>query len=130
MQKKLDIRLYNVIYHAIEAVEAAMKGMMAPVYREVVYGQAEVRQLYKVSKVGTIAGCMVIDGKMVSATDVRLIRDGIVIYDGKMSTLKRFQDDAKTVKSGFECGITIEKFNDIKVNDVIESYGEEEVEQG
>ena len=129
-EKKLAIRLYNVIYHAIEAVEAAMKGMMAPVYREVVYGQAEVRQLYKVSKVGTIAGCMVIDGKMVSATDVRLIRDGIVIYDGKMSTLKRFQDDAKTVKSGFECGITIEKFNDIKVNDVIESYGEEEVEQG
>ncbi len=128
-EKKIDIRLYNVIYHAIEALESAMKGMMAPVFEEVIYGQAEVRQLYKVSKIGTIAGCMVTDGKMVANTDVRLIRDGIVIYEGKMSSLKRFQDDARTVNQGFECGITIANFNDIKEGDIIESYGEEEVEQ-
>ncbi len=128
-EKKVDIRLYNVIYHAIEAVESAMKGMMAPVFKEVIYGQAEVRQTYKVSRVGTIAGCMVIDGKMVSGSTVRLIRDGIVIYDGKMSSLKRFKDDARTVNKGYECGITIENYNDLKEGDVIESYGEEEVEQ-
>lgn len=128
-EKQVDIRLYNVIYHAIEAVESAMKGMMAPVYEEVIYGQAEVRQTYKVSKIGTIAGCMVIDGKIVSGSDVRLIRDGIVIYEGKMSSLKRFKDDAKTVRQGYECGITIENYNDIKDGDIIESHGEEEVEQ-
>ena len=128
-EKQVHIRLYNVIYHAIEAVESAMKGMMAPVYEEVIYGQAEVRQTYKVSKIGTIAGCMVIDGKMVSGSDVRLIRDGIVIYEGKMSSLKRFKDDAKTVRQGYECGITIENYNDIKDGDIIESHGEEEVEQ-
>ncbi len=128
-EKKVDIRLYNVIYHAIEAVESAMKGMMAPVFKEVIYGQAEVRQTYKVSRVGTIAGCMVIDGKIVSGSTVRLIRDGIVIYDGKMSSLKRFKDDARTVNKGYECGITIENYNDLKEGDVIESYGEEEVEQ-
>lgn len=128
-EKEVDIRLYNVIYHAIEALEAAMKGMMAPEFKEVIFGQAEVRQIYKVSKVGTIAGCMVTDGKMVSGSDVRLIRDGIVVYEGKMSSLKRFKDDAKTVNQGFECGITIENFNDIKEGDIIESHGEEEVER-
>ena len=128
-EKKVDIRLYNVIYHAIEALESAMKGMMAPVFEEVIFGQAEVRQTYKVSKIGTIAGCMVTDGKMVSDSDIRLIRDGIVIYEGKMSSLKRFQNDAKTVNQGFECGITIANFNDIKEGDIIESHGEEEVAQ-
>lgn len=128
-EKEVDIRLYNVIYHAIEALEAAMKGMMAPEFKEVIFGQAEVRQIYKVSKVGTIAGCMVTDGKIVSGSDVRLIRDGIVVYEGKMSSLKRFKDDAKTVNQGFECGITIENFNDIKEGDIIESHGEEEVER-
>ena len=128
-EKEVDIRLYNVIYHAIEALEAAMKGMMAPEFKEVIFGQAEVRQTYKVSKVGTIAGCMVTDGKMVSGSDVRLIRDGIVVYEGKMSSLKRFKDDAKSVNQGFECGITIENFNDIKEGDIIESHGEEEVER-
>ena len=128
-EKKVDIRLYNVIYHAIEALESAMKGMMAPVFEEVIFGQAEVRQLYKVSKIGTIAGCMVTDGKMIANSDVRLIRDGIVIYEGKMSSLKRFQDDAKTVNQGFECGITIANYNDLKEGDIIEAHGEEEVEQ-
>ena len=126
-EKKVDIRLYNVIYHAIEALESAMKGMMAPVYKEVIYGQAEVRQTYKVSKVGMIAGCMVTDGKIVRDSSVRLIRNGVVIYEGKISSLKRFQDDAKTVSQGYECGITIANFNDIKLDDIIESYGEEEV---
>ncbi len=128
-EKKVDIRLYSVIYHAIEALESAMKGMMAPVFKEVIFGQAEVRQTYKVSKIGTIAGCMVTDGKMVSGSDIRLIRDGVVIYEGKMSSLKRFQNDAKTVNQGFECGITIANYNDIKEGDIIESHGEEEVEQ-
>ena len=123
----VDIRLYNVIYKALEAMEAAMKGMLAPVFEEVIHGQAEVREIYKVSKVGTIAGCMVTDGKMVRESGIRLMRDGIVIFEGKMSSLKRFQDDAKEVAKGFECGITIENFNDIKENDIIESYGEVEV---
>ncbi len=123
----VDIRLYNVIYKALEAMEAAMKGMLAPVFEEVIHGQAEVREIYKVSKVGTIAGCMVTDGKMVRESSIRLMRDGIVIFEGKMSSLKRFQDDAKEVAKGFECGITIENFNDIKENDIIESYGEVEV---
>lgn len=120
----VDIRLYNVIYKALEAMEAAMKGMLAPVFEEVIHGQAEVRELYKVSKVGTIAGCMVTDGKMVRESSIRLMRDGVVIYEGVMSSLKRFQDDAKEVARGFECGITIENFNDIKEQDIIESYGE------
>ena len=123
----VDIRLYNVIYKALEAMEAAMKGMLAPVFEEVIHGQAEVREIYKVSKVGTIAGSMVTDGKMVRESGIRLIRDGIVIFEGRMSSLKRFQDDAKEVAKGFECGITIENFNDIKENDIIESYGEVEV---
>ena len=128
-EKKIDIRLYNVIYHAIEAIESAMKGMMAPVFKEVIYGQAEVRQTYKVSKIGTVAGCMVTDGKIVSGSDVRLIRDGIVVYEGVLGSLKRFENDAKTVSQGYECGMTILNFNDIKDGDIIESHGEEEVEQ-
>lgn len=123
----VDIRLYNVIYKAIEAMESAMKGMLAPVFEEVIHGQAEVRELYKVSKVGTIAGCMVTDGKMVRDSGIRLMRDGVVVYEGRMSSLKRFQDDAREVAKGFECGITIENFNDIKEHDIIESYGEVEV---
>ena len=104
-----------------------MKGMLAPVYEEVVLGQAEVRKTYKVSKVGTIAGCMVIDGKIVRDCNVRLIRDGIVIYTGKLGSLKRFENDAKEVLSGYECGLTIENFNDIKEQDIIEAYADQEV---
>ena len=125
----VDIRLYNIIYKAIEAMEAAMKGMLAPVFEEVIHGQAEVRELYKVSKVGTIAGCMVTDGKMVRDSGIRLMRDGVVTYEGKMSTLKRFKDDVKEVAKGYDCGITIANFNDIKEGDIIESYGEVEVPQ-
>ena len=128
-EQGVEIRLYTVIYKALEAMELAMKGMLAPEYEEVIYGQAEVRELYKVSKIGTIAGCMVTDGKMVRESSIRLIRDGVVIYNGKMGSLKRFKDDAKEVTAGFDCGITIENFNDIKEGDIIESHGEEEVEQ-
>ncbi|QIK70080.1 translation initiation factor IF-2 [Erysipelothrix sp. HDW6C] len=124
----IEIRLYNIIYKAVEAMEAAMKGMLAPVFEEVIHGQAEVREIYKVSKVGTIAGCMVTDGKMVKESGIRLMRDGVVIYEGKMASLKRFQNDAKEVAQGYDCGITIENFNDLKVGDVIESYGEIQVE--
>ncbi len=123
----VEIRLHNIIYKVTEEMENAMKGMLAPVYTEVVIGQAEVRQTYKVSKVGTIGGCMVTDGKLTRDCGVRLIREGIVIYTGKLGSLKRFKDDAKEVLAGYECGITIENYNDIKVGDVIEAYQEQEV---
>lgn len=123
----IDIRLHRVIYNAIEEVEDAMKGMLEPVYEEEVLGQVEVRQLYKASKIGTIAGGMVVSGKITRDAKVRLIRDGVVIYEGKLGSLKRFKDDAKEVKMGFECGLTIKNFNDVKENDVIEAYHMKEV---
>lgn len=123
----ISIRLHNVIYKALEEMESAMKGMLNPVFEEVVIGQAEVRQIYKASKVGTIAGCMVQDGKLVKECDVRLIRDGIVVYTGKLGSLKRFQNDAKEVAAGYECGLTIENFNDIKEGDLIEAYQDQQV---
>lgn len=126
-EEKVDIRLHNIIYKALEEMESAMKGMLAPVYKEVIIGQASVRELYKVSKIGTIAGCMVSDGCLRRNCKVRLIRDGVVVYEGVLGSLKRFQDDAKEVTNGFECGITIENFNDIKVNDVVEAYEDQEV---
>lgn len=126
---KVTIRLHNIIYKALEELEATMKGMLAPVFEEVVIGQAEVRQIYKVSKVGTIAGCMVTDGKIKKDCKVRLIRDGIVVYTGQLSSLKRFQNDAKEVASGYDCGLTIANYNDIKENDVIEAYEDQEVNE-
>ena len=127
-EEGVSIRLHNIIYKAVEEMELAMKGMLAPVYEEVIIGQLEVRQTFKVSKVGTIAGCMVTDGKVVRDCKVRLIRDGIVVYDGKLGSLKRLQNDAKEVTSGFECGITIENYNDIKEKDIIEAYQDQLVE--
>lgn len=127
-EDKVEIRLHNVIYKLVEEMEAAMKGMLDPTYEEIIFGQAEVRETYKVSRIGTIAGCMVVDGKMVRNSSVRLIRDDIVIYEGEMNSLKRFNDDAREVAQGFECGITIKNFNDIKIGDIIESHGEVEVE--
>ena len=129
IEEGVEIRLHNIIYKAVEEMEAAMKGMLAPVYEEVVTGQAEVRKTYKVSKIGTIAGCMVTDGKIVKESGVRLIRDGIVIYTGKLGSLKRFDNDAKEVVSGYECGMTIENYNDIKENDIIEGYVDQEVKR-
>ncbi len=127
-EEGVSIRLHNIIYKAVEEMELAMKGMLAPVYEEVIIGQLEVRQTFKVSKVGTIAGCMVTDGKIVRDAKVRLIRDGIVVYDGKIGSLKRFQNDAKEVTSGFECGVTIENYNDIKEGDILEAYQDQIVE--
>ena len=126
-EEGVEIRLHNIIYKAVEEMEAAMKGMLAPVYEEVVVGQAEVRKTYKVSKIGTIAGCMVTEGKIVRDCGVRLIRDGIVIYTGKLGSLKRFENDAREVAQGYECGMTIENYNDIKEGDVIEGYVDQEV---
>lgn len=123
----VQIRLHDIIYKATEEMELAMKGMLEPVYKEVVIGQAEVRETYKASKIGTIAGCMVTDGKLVSRCNIRLIRDGIVIYTGKLASLKRFKDDAKEVLSGFDCGLTIENYNDVKIGDTIEAYEDREV---
>ena len=126
-EEGIEIRLHNIIYKALEELESAMKGMLAPVYEEVVIGQAEVRQIYKVSKVGTIAGCKVVDGHIKRDCKVRLIREGIVIYDGKLGSLRRFENDVKEVQNGFECGMTIENYNDIKVDDIIEAYENQEV---
>ena len=123
----VEIRLHNIIYKAVEEMEAAMKGMLAPVYEEVIIGQAEVRKTYKVSKIGTIAGCMVTEGKITRDCGIRLIRDGIVIYTGKLGSLRRFENDAKEVAQGYECGMTIENFNDIKEMDIIEGYIDQEV---
>ena len=126
-EENVDIRLHNIIYKAVEEMEAAMKGMLAPVFEEVVIGQAEIRKTYKVSKVGTIGGCMVTEGKIVKDCKVRLIRDGIVIYTGKLGSLKRFENDAKEVAEGFECGLTIENYNDIKEMDIVEGFIDKEV---
>lgn len=125
---KVEIRLHNIIYKVLEEMEAAMKGMLAPVYEEVIIGQAEVRQTFKVSKIGTIAGCMVTDGCIRKGCKVRLIRNGIVVYEGNLASLKRFQNDAKEVQSGYDCGLTIENFNDIKESDIIEAYEDQQVE--
>lgn len=119
--KGVDLRLYNIIYKVLDEIEAALTGMLDPEFKEVVTGQATVRETFKISKIGTIAGCMVSDGVIERNSIVRIIRDGIVVYEGKMASLKRFKDDAKEVKAGFECGIMIEKFNDIKEGDVIEA---------
>ena len=126
-EERVEIRLHNIIYKAVEEMEAAMKGMLAPVYEEVVIGMAEVRKTYKVSKIGTIAGCMVLEGKAVRDSKVRLIRDGIVIYTGKLASLRRFENDVKEVTSGYECGMTIENYNDIKEGDMIELFEDQEV---
>ena len=121
------MRMYRVIYDCIDEIEAAMKGMLAPKYREVVLGHAEVRQTYKVSGIGTVAGCYVQDGKIVRACSVRVVRDGIVIHEGQLASLKRFKDDAKEVAENYECGMTVEKFNDIKEGDIIEAFTMEEI---
>ena len=121
-REKVDVRLYRVIYQAIEDVEAAMKGMLDPIYEEKVIGHAEIRQTYKASGVGTIAGSYVLDGMITKASKVRVTRDGELIYEGPLASLKRFKDDAKEVKAGYECGIVFEKFNDVKELDQIEAY--------
>jgi translation initiation factor IF-2 len=127
--EQIDIRLYSIIYDAINEIKDAMEGMLAPEYQEKITCNIEVRDVFKITKVGTVAGCMVLDGKVNRNTKVRVIRDGIVIYSGELGSLKRFKDDVKEVQAGFECGLNIENFNDIKVGDIIEGYEMIEVKQ-
>lgn len=126
-QEQIDIRLYSIIYDAINELKAAMEGMLAPEFEEKIVGNIEVREVFKISKVGTVAGCMVLDGEVTRNTSVRVIRDGIVVYTGELGSLKRFKDDVKEVKSGYECGLNIKNFNDIKVGDIIEGYKQVEL---
>ncbi|UCH45367.1 MAG: translation initiation factor IF-2, partial [Nitrospiraceae bacterium] len=124
----VDVKIYNVIYEAIDDVKKALEGLLEPTITEKVLGRAEVRELFQVSRLGTIAGCYVTDGKISrSSAGIRVIRDNIVIYENKISSLKRFKEDAKEVLTGFECGIMVENFNDIKVGDILENYVKEEV---
>ncbi|MDD5168569.1 MAG: translation initiation factor IF-2, partial [Syntrophales bacterium] len=125
----VEIKLYDIIYNVIADVRAAMEGLLEPIYKEVVQGRAEVRQLFKVPKVGTIAGCYVSEGKITRNAGVKLVRDGVVVYDGRIGSLKRLKDDVREVMSGFECGIGIDNFNDIREGDVIESYINERIER-
>ncbi|MBQ9973606.1 MAG: translation initiation factor IF-2, partial [Oscillospiraceae bacterium] len=126
-RSKVDMRMYRVIYDAIEEIETAMKGMLAPKFREAILGHAEVRMTYKVSAIGTIAGCYVRDGKVTRDAQVRVLRDNIVIYEGNVGSLQRFKDSVKEVASNYECGMSIEKFNDIKEGDIFECFVMEEI---
>ena len=128
-KEEVEIKQYSVIYHAIEDVEAAMKGMLDPEFEEKVIGNAEIRQTFKVSNVGTIAGCYVTNGKVSRNAGIRIIRDNVVIHDGKLISLKRFKDDVKEVATGYECGIQIENFNDIQEGDILEVYVMEEIKK-
>ncbi len=128
-REEIDIRLYSIIYDAIEEIKTAMEGMLAAKIEERVTATLEIRETFKISKVGTIAGCMVLDGKVNRNHKVRIIRDGIVVYTGLLGSLKRFKDDVKDVSKGYECGLNIENFNDIKDGDIIEAYEEVEVKQ-
>ncbi|MBQ5978005.1 MAG: translation initiation factor IF-2 [Oscillospiraceae bacterium] len=128
-RSKVDMRMYRVIYDCIEEIESAMKGMLAPKFKEVVIGHAEVRETYKVSKVGTVCGCYCTDGKIQRGCEVRVLRDNIVIHEGDLASLRRFKDDVKEVAAGYECGMQVEKFNDIKVGDVIECFVMEQIKE-
>jgi len=124
----VEIRMYRVIYDCIDEIEAAMKGMLAPKFKENIIGHAEVRQTYKVSKVGTVCGCYVLDGRVQRSCKVRVLRDNVVIFEGSLASLRRFKDDVKEVASGFECGMQVERYNDIKEGDVIECYAMEQID--
>ena len=128
-KEEVDIRLYSIIYDAIEELKAAMEGMLAPDIKEEITATLEIRETFKITKVGTIAGCMVKEGKIKRTNKIRLIRDGIVIYTGELASLKRMKDDVKEVNSGYECGLNIANYNDIKVGDVIECFVMEETER-
>ncbi|MBP3388966.1 MAG: translation initiation factor IF-2, partial [Clostridia bacterium] len=121
-EQNVELRLYRIIYDAIEEVKSAMKGMLAPKTREVLHGRAEVRQVYKITGVGTVAGCYILDGKVYRNDLLRIVREGIIIGDDKMISLRRFKDDMKEVAQGYECGIGLEKFTDIREGDIYETY--------
>ncbi|NLW07381.1 MAG: translation initiation factor IF-2, partial [Clostridia bacterium] len=124
-----EIRLYRVIYVVIDDVKAAMSGVLEPDQREVVLGSAEVRATFRVPKVGTVAGCFVTEGKIINKASARVIRNGIVVFEGRIDSLKRFKDDVREVVQGYECGVGLEKYNDIKEGDIIEAYTIEEVKR-
>ena len=126
-QEGVEIKLYDIIYNVIADMKAAMEGLLDPIYRQVVQGRAEVRQLFKIPKIGTIAGCYVLDGKIVRNCQIKLVRDGVVVYDGKLLSLKREKDDSREVAAGYECGIGIDGYNDLRLGDIIETYIDEEV---
>jgi len=125
----VDLRMYRVIYDAINEVETAMKGMLSPKFKEVELGRAEVRNVFRITGVGMVAGCYVLDGKMQRNAQMRLLRENIVIYDGAIASLQRFKDSVKEVAAGYECGITFEKFQDIKEGDIIEAFIMEEIKR-
>jgi len=127
--ESIDIRLYSVIYNAIEEIKSAIEGMLAPTIEEKILGNAQIREVFKITKVGTVAGCMVTDGKLVRNAKIRLIRDGVVVFSGALSSLKRFKDDAKEVATGFDCGLTINNYNDLREGDYVEAYEEVEVKR-
>jgi len=118
----VDIRLYNVIYDAVDDIKKAMEGLLDPVFKEKYLGRAEIREIFSVPKIGNVAGCYVQDGKILRNSQVRLLRDNVVVYEGKLGTLRRFKDDVREVASGYECGMGLENYNDIKVGDIIESF--------
>jgi translation initiation factor IF-2 len=126
-QEKVDIRLYTIIYNLTDEIKRAMSGLLEPVFKEVYRGKAEVRETFRISKVGNVAGCVVQDGSIASRSEVRLLRDNVVVYTGKIASLRRFKDDVSEVKSGMECGITLENYGDIKQGDVIEAFVTERV---
>jgi translation initiation factor IF-2 len=128
-KEEIDIRLYSVIYDAINEVRDAMEGMLSPEIKEEIVASVEVREVFKITKVGTIAGCYVREGKIKRTSKIRIIREGIVVYEGNLGSLKRFKDDVKEVATGYECGLNIEKFNDIKEGDIIEAYEQVEVKR-
>ncbi len=128
-QEQIDIRMYSIIYDAINELKSAMEGMLAPQYEEKIIANVEIRETFKITKVGTIAGCMVLDGKINRNSKVRIVRDGVVIFSGELASLKRFKDDVKEVASGYECGLNIQNFNDIKVGDIVEAYENVEVKR-
>jgi translation initiation factor IF-2 len=127
--EEIDVRLYSIIYTAINEIKAAIEGMLSPEIEEKILCNIEVRHTFDITKVGTIAGCMVIDGRVTRNTKIRVIRDGIVVFTGGLGSLKRFKDDVREVVSGYECGLNIDKFNDIRVGDIIEGYEQVEVKR-
>ncbi|HTO36409.1 MAG TPA: hypothetical protein VLZ72_09225, partial [Flavobacterium sp.] len=128
-KEEIDIKTYSIIYDAIDDLKDAMEGMLSPELKEEITGTAEIRETFKISKVGTIAGCMVVEGKVFRNSKIRLIREGVVIYTGELVQLKRFKDDVKEVSKGYDCGIQIKNYNDIEINDLIECYQEVEVKK-
>ena len=128
-REEIDIRLYSIIYNAINEIKDAIEGMLSPEIQEKITCNVEIREVFRITKVGSVAGCMVLDGKITRNTRIRLIRDGIVVFTGSLGSLKRFKDDAKEVATGYECGLNIDNFNDIKVGDIIEGFEEVEVKR-